>query len=120
MVYQWSDVLQPFTSYTKCLCYEEILMNLVPKQQTPLAVGSDELLKQDNPGRVVRLGGGVLLSSVYCTAQPEGMAPNDCEALILVKKQVSGLLGKSLYKTSEGGFRCTSIVALVGKGVRQP
>lgn len=48
------------------------------------------------------------------------MAPNDCEALTLVKKQVSALLGKSVHNMSEGGFRHTWIVALVGKGVRQP
>lgn len=114
MVQQRSDVPLPFISYTKCLCYEEILMNQVPKQQTTLAVGCDELFKQDNPGRVVRLclqrhtvcpGWRRPLSRVYCAAQLEVMAPNDCEALTSVKKQVSALLGKSVHNMSQGGFQ---------------
>lgn len=35
--------------------YEKILVHQVPEEQTPLAVGCDDLPEQDNPGRVVRL-----------------------------------------------------------------
>lgn len=55
MVQLWSDVPLPFTSLTMYLCYEESLINQIPQKQTLSAVGCDELLKQDNPGRVVRL-----------------------------------------------------------------
>lgn len=44
----------PFT-FTTYLCYEEILINQVLKEQKPLAVGCDELSKQDNPGRVATM-----------------------------------------------------------------
>lgn len=55
MVSQWPDAPLPSTSFTMYLSYEEILINQVLKEQTPVAVGCNELPEQDNPGRVARL-----------------------------------------------------------------
>lgn len=103
MVQQRSDMPLPFTSFTMQLCYEEILINQVPKA----AVGCDELPEQDNPGGVARLWLERFRHSVSWVEECfyEIVATNGCEAFILVKIKSLAYL-ESVCKMNEGNFRC--------------